>query len=228
MTNSAPITFEQLFRFYRGLPHQMAAILMLEEDIKRNGYEVAMRRDREWFKVWIQDGKIADESGRKIPPYLLLTRTKQRDSRGLDLLRLQRFKDGVPMGELLVVSGAPGRQSFRKGAASVAGSLEPLPEGLWAVDDIAWAGGPNNYNASWGEGLGPASILLQYLKPGLTPRSAIAIHYDANHGYSPGTAGCIGMRSIADLKALIGWLRADDPRQLFVNHGLGSCPPVPS
>lgn len=388
MANSAPITLEQLFRFYRGLPHQMAAIAMLEADIRENGYAVAMRRDREWFKTWSQDGKIADAieialplimhfegckltaypdpgtggepwtigwgsttyadgtpvkrgdnimqktadellrarvqsdaqhlqkivptwgqyspkqqaallsftynvgpnwygvegfatitariraganqahlipdallmyvnpgsnaeeglrnrrkaegalwiegsgakppvSGKKIPPYLLLTRTKKRDSRGLELLRLQRVKDGVPMGELLVVSGAPGRQSFRTGRLSRAGSLEPLPEGLWSVDNIAWAGGRDNYSASWGEGLGPASVPLRYLAPGTTERSAIEIHYDANHGYSPGTAGCIGVRSIDDLKVLIGWLRADDPRQLFVNYGLGSCPPVP-
>lgn len=60
MSNPAPITLEQLFRFYRGLPHQMAAIQMLEADIRENGYEVAMRRDRPWFKVWSQDGKQQD------------------------------------------------------------------------------------------------------------------------------------------------------------------------
>jgi lysozyme len=305
MTNTAPITLEQLFRFYRGLPHQMAAIALLEQDIKTAGYAVAMRRDREWFKVWSQGGKIVDpvdialpeikafenckltaypdprtggepitigwgsttyangnkvkmgdtitqqkadelldirvrndtlrlernipnwalyspqqqaalisftynvgpnwyggegfstitarirsgqtamvpnalmlyvnpgsdveeglrnrrkregalwregsapvappkvniptqqpaKPGRKIPPYLLLTRTRKVDSRGLELLRLQRVKDGITMNELLVVSGAPGRQVFKKGADSVPLSAEPLPEGLWAVDE---------------------------------------------------------------------------------------------
>lgn len=60
MGNSAPITLYQVVKYYRGLPHQMAALVMLEEDIKENGYEVAMRRDREWFKVWSQSGKQAD------------------------------------------------------------------------------------------------------------------------------------------------------------------------
>lgn len=60
MANTAPITLEQLFRYYRGLPHQMAAIQMLEADIRENGYEAAMRRDRPWFQVWSQDGKQAD------------------------------------------------------------------------------------------------------------------------------------------------------------------------
>ena len=57
MSNPAPITLEQLFRFYRGLPHQMAAITQLERDLLVNGYDVAMRRDRAWFEVWSQDGK---------------------------------------------------------------------------------------------------------------------------------------------------------------------------
>jgi GH24 family phage-related lysozyme (muramidase) len=60
MANAAPITLEQLFRFYRGLPHQAAAIETLEQDLATNGYAVAMRRDRAWFNTWSQDGKQAD------------------------------------------------------------------------------------------------------------------------------------------------------------------------
>jgi GH24 family phage-related lysozyme (muramidase) len=60
MTNTAPITLEQLFRFYRGLPHQLAALQILEQDLAVNGYAVAMRRDRAWFNTWSQDGKQAD------------------------------------------------------------------------------------------------------------------------------------------------------------------------
>jgi GH24 family phage-related lysozyme (muramidase) len=60
MANPAPITLEQLFRFYRGLPHQAAAIETLEQDLATNGYAAAMRRDRAWFQIWSQDGKQAD------------------------------------------------------------------------------------------------------------------------------------------------------------------------
>ena len=60
MTNTAPITLEQLFRFYRGLPHQAAALQLLEQDLAVNGYAVAMRRDRAWFATWSQDGKQQD------------------------------------------------------------------------------------------------------------------------------------------------------------------------
>jgi lysozyme len=160
-------------------------------------------------------------------PHLRLTRTKKKDGRGLELLRLQYVKAGQAVGVLEVVSGAPGAQQFRTGAESKAGSLEPLPEGRWGIEDIAWAKGrKDDYSGSWGPGLGPASVPLRYLGPGHTERSAIEIHYDANASMSPGTAGCIGMRSVADLKTLIGWLRDTDPRDLFADYGLGTCPAV--
>lgn len=155
-----------------------------------------------------------------IPNKLVLTRTGKRDSRGLDILALHRMTNSIPMGKLLVVSGARGAQVFRKGPDSVSGSLQPIPQGRWRVEDIVWAGGKDNYNASWGPSLGPASVPLTYLGPGTTPRRNIEAHYDANAGTSPGTAGCIGFNSIADLKSFIAWLRADNPRLLEVNWGL--------
>lgn len=61
MANPAPISLDQLFRFYRNLPHQRAAIAELEEDIRANGYAAAMRRNRPWFSAWSQDGKQSDD-----------------------------------------------------------------------------------------------------------------------------------------------------------------------
>jgi hypothetical protein len=57
MTNSKAISLEQLFRYYKALPHQAAAIQELEADLSKNGYEIAMRRDRGWFATWSQSGK---------------------------------------------------------------------------------------------------------------------------------------------------------------------------
>jgi len=62
MANAAPITLQQLFRYYRNEPHQAAAISLLEQDIASNGYVAAMRRDRPWFEAWSQDGKQVDLS----------------------------------------------------------------------------------------------------------------------------------------------------------------------
>ena len=60
MANAAPITLKQLFRFYKALPHQAAAIQQLEADLAKNGYDAVMRRDRDWFQTWSQDGKQTD------------------------------------------------------------------------------------------------------------------------------------------------------------------------
>lgn len=62
MANTAPITLQALFRYYKGLPHQAAAISLLEQDLAANGYQTAMRRDRPWFEAWSQDGKQIDLS----------------------------------------------------------------------------------------------------------------------------------------------------------------------
>jgi|694.fasta_scaffold46407_9 hypothetical protein len=64
MTNTAPIELEQLFRFWRGLPHQTAAVSELQEAFKQPGatYATVMRRDQPWFKTWSTDGKQSDSS----------------------------------------------------------------------------------------------------------------------------------------------------------------------
>ena len=60
MANESPITLQQLFRYYKGLPHQAAAVQQLETDLAKNGYDAVMRRDRDWFQTWSQDGKQTD------------------------------------------------------------------------------------------------------------------------------------------------------------------------
>jgi GH24 family phage-related lysozyme (muramidase) len=160
----------------------------------------------------------------KVPAHLRLTRTGRADSRGLHLLRLQEIVDGIPMGQLEVVSGAPGRQAFRIGRDSRAGSAEPLPEGRYAVGHIEWANGTDNYQASWGPGLGAVWVGIEYRTPGRTDRAALGIHHDENHGTNPGTAGCIGIQGTPDLKRLVAMLRAHDPKFLLVDWRLGTCP----
>lgn len=157
-------------------------------------------------------------------PYLRLRFGQGSDSRGLRRLVLEYVKDGKVAGWVPAVSGAPGHQQFRTGAASRSGSLEPLPEGKWYIDDIEWAGGKDNYGASWGAGLGPAFIELHYKAPGRTQRSAIGIHMDANQGVAPGTAGCLGISTKDSFQRLVSWLRETDPRTLLVDWGLGTCP----
>jgi GH24 family phage-related lysozyme (muramidase) len=60
MANDAPITLQQLFKYYKGQPHQAAAIQQLDAELAANGYDAVMRRDRDWFQTWSQDGKQTD------------------------------------------------------------------------------------------------------------------------------------------------------------------------
>jgi lysozyme len=224
MSNNAPITLEQLFRYWRDLPHQRAAIPLLEADIRLKGYEIAMRRDRPWFETWSQAGKQPAPAGPG--SWLRLTATSRTTADGLRVLWLGYWRGGVEIDHLEVVSGAPGRQAFRLASASRAGSLEPLPEGLWRVGDAAWATGVrDDYSGSWGPGLGPVSIPLAFVGPGRTERGNIEVHIDSNaRAGSPGTAGCIGLSGEGDYRRLMTWLRATDPRDLYVDWKLGSCP----
>ena len=192
--------------------------------------EAGLRRRREAEgKLW-QQGEprlsVAAQQGAKLPAHLRLSRTGKVDGRGLELLRLQEVVDGIPMAELMVVSGAPGAQKFRKGRDSKTGSLEPLPEGRYGIEDIDWKAGKDNYQGNWGPGLGPVWVGIHYQAPGQTDRSALGMHLDENQGSNPGTAGCVGFRSVADLQRFVTLLRAHDPQLLFVDWGLGSCPPV--
>lgn len=183
-----------------------------------------------WEKLW---GKDAPEA--VIVPtasvtlgtgnYLRLTRTNRKDSAGCFVLEMEYFKGGKLVDSLDVCSGAPGRQIFKTGPDSVPKSLQPLPEGKWRVENIKWATGKDIYKGEFDTaGVGPVSVPLTYLGPNSTRRSAIEIHIDWNRGGSPGTAGCVGLYTIADYQRFVRWLRDTDPRDFYVDWGLGTCP----
>ncbi|MBS1794367.1 MAG: glycoside hydrolase family protein [Acidobacteria bacterium] len=181
-----------------------------------------------WGKLWGADS-VAKPPPEPAGPvrdgvnYLLLTKTGQKETNGCFKLRLDYVKNGQKADSMLVRSGQPSRQFFRKGKDSVQGSFEPIPEGKWFVHDIQWAGGKDVYNGPvWNSGLGPAKLLLEFVPPKGTNRVAIMMHLDWNKSTYPGTAGCVGIDSITDFKRLVGWLRETDPRDLYVDWGLGS------
>ena len=102
----------------------------------------------------------------------------------------------------------------------------PLPEGLWYIHDLKWCGGKDNYNGPiFAPGEGPVKADLEYKGPGSTDRSEILFHIDWNrlHG-APGSLGCACPYDIAGMKTLVSWLRDTDPRDLYVDWGLGTCP----
>jgi lysozyme len=183
-----------------------------------------------WAALWAASTAEADptpaNAGAPGKTYLRLTKTSQRDKYGLTILHLDYIKSGVAQDRLEVCSGAPGRQAFRTGAQSQPMSFEPLPEGVWSIQTIAWCDGKDNYNGRiFASGLGPVSTPISFKGPGTTRRSAIEIHLDWNRNDgAPGTAGCIGIHSVHDYKKLVTWLRESNPQELFVDWGLGTCP----
>lgn len=155
--------------------------------------------------------------------YLYLTKTLSRDAKGCHILKLQYFKDGILRKTFDMRSGQPNKQNFRIGMESLSGSMEPLPEGKWRINDIWWASGKDNWGASHGDGVGAAFVPLDYLDPGVTSRKAIGIHYDENAQRGKwGSAGCPVVNTLEEMKALVEMLRDGDPKYLYSDWGLGS------
>lgn len=190
--------------------------------------EAGLRRRREAEgRLWRGEGLPAAgpaTAPAKVPPHLTLTRTRKTNANGLELLRLCRVVDGIPMAELMVTSGIASKQRFETGARSQAGGLTPLPEGRWRIGPVEWKAGKGVWDASWGQGLGPVWIGLEYEAPGTTARAEIGIHLDANVATAPGSAGCVVLSTRADLEQLIVWLQPGSIKHLFVDWGLKTCP----
>ena len=56
---SNPLRLTDLFRYYRGLPHQLAAISELEAAITKRAPQL-LSRDQPWFKTWSTAGMQTD------------------------------------------------------------------------------------------------------------------------------------------------------------------------
>jgi lysozyme len=182
-----------------------------------------------WAKLWGEETTPTPTPQPAEGTYLRLTKTNQKDGDGLYILILEYIKNGQVKDHLKVCSGQRSKQLFRTGPQSVSGSMEPLPEGKWYINDILWAGGKDKYGPTvFSNGLGPVTTPIKYVGPNSTRRSAIEIHIDWNgkycHGPCPGTAGCLGIYDIADYKKLVSWLRDTNPHDLYVDWGLGTCP----
>ena len=184
---------------------------------------------RTWEKLFASDQPPLPEP----PPepvheginYLRLIKTNRRDDHGLFVLELAYFKDGQLQDSIPACSGIRSRQFFRTAAESVPRTNEPLPEGRWTISDVQWKGRRDDFDGPvWSSALGPAKIFMCYEGPGATRRSHIEIHMDWNKRGAPGTAGCLGIHTVADFKRMLTWLRDTDPRSLYVDWGCGTCP----
>lgn len=130
---------------------------------------------------------------------------------GVEVLTLTNGKES-----LTCYSGASGRQNFRRKSDAVAGALEPIPEGVYALGPLEWAGKPGDYDTFWSSALGPLWVTID-------PDRAIGFHLDANALWSFGSAGCVVFPDEPTLKRFVAWWDGDNPpRMLVVDWGLGS------
>jgi len=62
-----PIKLVDLFRYYKALPHQMAAIVELEAALLKVAPD-AFNREQPWFKTWSQSGKQPEPTQQQQAP----------------------------------------------------------------------------------------------------------------------------------------------------------------
>lgn len=141
----------------------------------------------------------------------LILRRSGRQRYGVEELNLFR-RDAQA---LTCYSGAAGRQNFRRKSDEVAGRLEPIPEGVYSLGPLEWAGKPGDYDTSWSSALGPVWVTIE-------PVRSIGFHLDANAIWSFGSAGCVVFPDEPTLRQFVSWWDDDPPTTLTVDWGLGT------
>jgi lysozyme len=152
-----------------------------------------------------------------MPTFLRLTWTNQISSDGFKALELALVQGAKVTETIPCISGVPSRQSepFVQPKDDYAGSLRPIPEGVYAIGDIR----TGNFEAGIGDTFIPLTVLPPYQ---VNNRSAFGFHMDANQATAPGSAGCVVFSAKADLVQLESWLTgADPPKTLVVDWKLG-------
>jgi N-acetylmuramoyl-L-alanine amidase len=96
--------------------------------------------------------------------------------------------------------------------------MEPLPQGAYSIGAIEFKS-PNSYEAVWNEGLGPVWIAIT--PKFKTGRSALGLHVD---GGAIGTAGCLAVQTMADLRVLVWWMEKYKPAELVCDWGVADKP----
>jgi hypothetical protein len=157
--------------------------------------------------------------------HLLLTRTGNKDEFQLEKLRLDLVdSSGNVLDSVNAVSGSWRKQDkFMGGGESPRGKLYPVEAGIYNLRSPVWVGRPGVFkgNLNGNPGLGPVSIPMSPTFN--TARSAIEIHLDANNGLnynaggSAGTAGCVGIRTLGEMKKVINWLNEHKISQIIVD-----------
>lgn len=194
-----------------------------------NCLEIKQFRTREDLLRILQDAPTAGNvavgtEGWHVKPGPTLPEDQQ-PAKGVATLKSKGFKRDhfldleLTVGDqkFAVISGQANAQNLRRpqDPRSVPGNMEPIPQGKYSIGDIAWASGKDNYTGSHGPGLGPVWIPLT--AEFSDDRGSFGIHLDG--GYA-GSAGCVVLPNIEELKRFVAALREHDPKILSVEWGL--------
>lgn len=145
--------------------------------------------------------------------FLEVTLTPDRTPDGERLLNVDLVLDGQVIQRLPAISGKPDVQYFRTGPESIAGSREPLPQGIYRIGTVDR--GPDLPLS-----LGP--IFIEIFPQFATQRSALGIHLDGDRILrdGAGTLGCLGLLSPQDIDAVTNFVTTYHPQRLVVDYGL--------
>jgi GH24 family phage-related lysozyme (muramidase) len=114
VSTKQPIRLLDLFRYYKGLPHQMAALAELEAAMPAS----LLTRDNAWFKTWSQSGKQPD------PAWLAPATKIIKDWEGL---RLEAYKCAADVPTIgYGATRYPGKGPVRMGDTITASEAEAL------------------------------------------------------------------------------------------------------
>jgi hypothetical protein len=116
----SPVKLSDLFRYYRQLPHQMAAITELEAVLLKVAPD-AFNREQSWFKTWSQAGKQPDQ-----PAWFDPTRKIVAEFEGC---RLEPY---------LCAAGVP-TQGYGRTGSSITLSSAPITQAQadqWLAEDL--------------------------------------------------------------------------------------------
>ena len=149
---------------------------------------------------------------------------------GLIYFRLGLWAGTQEVAHWAVNSGQAGAQHLRtyEDKFSIPGNMEPIPEGVYPISGLIWAGEPGDYETYWSSALGPVLVDI-YAKGDNVKgyRGAFRVHLDANRSSAPGTAGCPGIVDLEDLKEFVAAIEEFKPVELVVDYGLGTAPGAP-
>lgn len=162
-------------------------------------------------------------------PELRLTDTGTTEQGGLRIFALDLYVNGQVKKQWLVNSGQPDSQTklTYNDPHSYSGDMRPIPEAVYNIGSLEFAGGKFDWNDSWGPGLGD---FWANIKPvgGETKRRAFGFHWDENRRRSPGSAGCVVFATKKDVESFVAMMRKYDPEQLVVDYGFGTVPKAPT